>query len=105
MVSSSGLRQSVLFSNSLAAFAKLPDNNPGSKAPGIFSETFIFSSFNFYTMNRTTKSLTILGLFLAIIASSCKKDTLPDNRSILSSQYNEAKTNQRILLANPFIVE
>ncbi len=35
-------------------------------------------------MNRTNKTLITLGLFLSIVTSSCKKDTLPDIRCILS---------------------
>jgi len=48
-------------------------------------------------MNRIIKTLAVAGLVLPIITSSCKKDTLPDNRAILSSQHNEAKVDQHSL--------
>ena len=91
-----GYRPSILFQITLLPSIH-PNNDSGFWASRCLSETSIFPLFNFYSMNRTTKSLIILGLFLVIITSSCKKDTLPDNRSILSSQYNEAKTNQQSL--------
>ncbi|HEY6975547.1 MAG TPA: hypothetical protein VH396_04620, partial [Chitinophagaceae bacterium] len=48
-------------------------------------------------MNRTTKTLIISGLFFSIIISSCKKDPLPDNRSISSNQHNEGKIDKNRL--------
>jgi hypothetical protein len=48
-------------------------------------------------MNRITKTLAVAGLVLPIIISSCKKETLPDNKSILSSQHNEGKADKNRL--------
>lgn len=45
-------------------------------------------------MNTIIKTFAILGLVFFVIASSCKKDTLTDNRSISSNQNNEGKINQ-----------
>jgi hypothetical protein len=45
-------------------------------------------------MNKITQTFAILGLVFFVLASSCKKDTIPDNRSVLSSQDNEGKANQ-----------
>src|SRR4051812_38520200 len=48
-------------------------------------------------MNQITKNFAVAGLVLSIITPSCKKDTLPDNQSILSSQPNELKANKNRL--------
>jgi hypothetical protein len=71
----------------------IPDSGQSSD----FSETSIFLPFNFYSMNRIIKSWIILALFLAIITSSCRKDTVSDNRSVVSSQNNEVKVDQQSL--------
>src|SRR6266498_6078926 len=67
------------------------------------NSVLILNGFTFFNnliscfMNRITKTLAVAGLVLPIITSSCKKDTLPDNRSILSNQHNKGKVDQHSL--------
>lgn len=45
-------------------------------------------------MKRSTTLVITLGLFVFVVSPSCKKDTLPGNQSILSSQYSDEKITQ-----------
>ena len=65
-----------------------------------------FSPPNSTFMNRIIKTSIISGL-ISFLALSCKKNTLPDNESTLSSRSNNAPANEQFndLLSNSVILE
>jgi hypothetical protein len=76
---------------------------PTARPTHVFFATSIFQLFNLSFMNRITKSWVILGLVLSIITLSCKKETLPDNETALSSRNDEAHAQD--MLSNKVIIE